>query len=141
MLAGGVGGAISCISIPGVSNFVCAAVFGAAGNVATQLILGDIQTIDDLNDAIFCGASAGLLGAAAAELVSKGVTEYFRSLSKASQKEFLSSIGKITNRELSAIRQVLKRGLTPQILKDLVSKYGYDVIVSAIVSSTATSVK
>ena len=141
MLAGGVGGAISCVSIPGVSSWVCAAVFGAAGNVATKLILGEIKSIGDLTSAIAVGASAGLLGKAASELLIKGVTNYFGSLTKANQKAFLSRIGQITNRQLSAIRQQIKQGLTPEILKELVEKYGYDVLVSAFVSSTASSAK
>lgn len=50
------------------------------------------------------------------------------------------TIGKITNRELLTIRQTLRKGLTPKILEELVTKYGYDVIVSSIVSSTASSI-
>ena len=140
MLAGGVGGAISCLSIPGVSSWVCAAVFGAAGNVATKVILGEIKTIRDLTSAIMVGAAAGLLGNASAKLLTKGVTKYFGSLTRAKQKVFLSRIGRITNAQLKAIRQQMKAGLTPSLLNKLVKKYGYDVLVSAWVSSTATSV-
>ncbi len=141
MLAGGVGGAISCISIPGVSTWVCAAIFGAAGNVATKVILGEIKTIGDLTSAIAVGATAGLLGNAASKVLIKGVTKYFGSLTRSSQKAFLSRVGQITNRQLTAIRQEIKKGLTPAILNKLVKKYGYDVVVSAFVSSTASSAK
>ena len=140
MLAGGVGGAISCISIPGVSTWVCAAVFGAAGNLTTKLILGEIKSIGDLTSALAAGAVAGLLGNASAKLLSKGVTKYFGTLTKAKQKAFLSNVGKITNRELTAIRREVAKGLTPKILDKLVKKYGYDVLVSAFVSSSATSI-
>lgn len=140
MLAGGVGGAISCISIPGVSTWVCAAAFGAAGNLTTKLILGEIKSIGDLTSALAAGAVAGLLGNASAKLLSKGVTKYFGTLTKAKQKAFLSNVGKITNRELTAIRREVAKGLTPKILDKLVKKYGYDVLVSAFVSSSATSI-
>ena len=86
MLAGGVGGAISCITIPGVSNFVSAAIFGAAGNLTAEVILGDIQSIEDVADALFLGAVTGLIGNEAAELLTNVVTEYFASLTKAAQK-------------------------------------------------------
>lgn len=140
MLAGGVGGAISCISIPGVSTWVCASVFGAAGNLTTKLILGEIKSISDLTSALAAGAVAGLLGNASAQLLSKGVTKYFGTLTRAKQKAFLSRIGKITNRELTAIRREVAKGLTPKILDQLIKKYGYDVLVSAFVSSSATSI-
>ena len=139
MLAGGVGGAISCISIPGVSSWVCAAVFGAAGNLTTKVILGEIKTLNDLISAVMVGAAAGLLGNASAKLLTKGVTKHFGSLTKAKQKAFLSRIGRITNAQLNAIRQQIKNGLTPQLLDTLVKKYGYDVVISTWVSSTATS--
>ena len=141
MLAGGVGGAISCIAIPGVSSWVCAAVFGGAGNVATNVILGEIKTLGDLTSAITIGAGAGLLGNAAAKLLIKGVTKYFGSLSRAKQTKFLSSIGRITSSQFREIRRQIYNGVTPAALDRLVKKYGYDVLVSAFVSSTATSVK
>ena len=141
MLAGGVGGAISCISIPGISSWVYASVFGAAGNVATKVILGEIKSIGDLASAITVGATAGLLGNAASKVLIKGITKYFDSLTKSGQKAFLSRIGQITNRQLTAIRQEIKKGLTPAILDKLVKKYGYDVVVSAFVSSTASSAR
>ena len=140
MLAGGVGGAISCISIPGVSSWVCAAVFGGVGNIATNLILGEINSIEDLASALTIGVGAGLLGNASAQLLIKGVTNHFGSLTKHEQKAFLSRIGHITNSQLTSIRQEMKQGLTPEILTDLVEKYGYDVLVSAFVSSTASSI-
>ena len=141
MLAGGVGGTVSCISIPGVSSWLCAAVFGAAGNLTTKVILGEIKSIGDLTSAITVGIGAGLLGNAAAKVLIKGVTKYFGTLTKKSQKAFLSRIGKITNAQLRAIRQQISKRLTPTVLEDLVKKYGYDVLVSAFVSSTAASAK
>ncbi len=141
MLAGGVGGAISCITIPGVSSWVCASVFGGTGNVATQLILGEIKTIGDLTSAISVGVSAGLIGDASAKLLIKGVTKHFNSLTKSAQKRFLKSVGKITNRQLTAIRQQAKKGLTPAILDKLVKKYGYDIVVSSWVSSSLSTAK
>ena len=119
MLAGGIGGAISCISIPGVSSWVCAAVFGAAGNLTTKVILGEIKSIGDLTSAIAVGAGAGLLGNAASKVLIKGVTKYFGTLTKAKQKAFLSRIGRITNAQLRAIRQQVSKGLTPPVLEQL----------------------
>ena len=139
VLAGGIGGAISCVPIPGVRSFVSAMITGAAGNIITQLIMGKIRTIDDLICAIRAGAVAGLLGEGASKLLSYGVTKYFGSLTKLGQKRFLSRIGKITNRQLTQIRQQIKRGLTPAKLERLIKRYGWDVLVSAFVSSTATS--
>ena len=144
MLAGGVGGAISCISIPGVSTWVCAAVFGAAGNLTTKVILGEIKSIKDVKDAILQGAIAGLIGNAAAKCLNKIVSAKFAKWPKAKQKSFLSSIGKITNRQLRAIRQAIKNsGSTKVIEKSIekvIEKYGYALAVSAFISSTATSI-
>ena len=137
MLAGGVGGAISCIPLPG-SKWLSAMITGAVGNLATSLILGEIKSLRDLTSAITTGANAGLLGYGASKVLIKGVTKYFGKLSKSAQKAFLKRIGKISNRELTAIRKQVKNGLTPNALNKLVNKYGYDVIVSAFVSSTAT---
>ncbi len=54
----------------------------------------------------------------------------------------LSNIGNITNRELTAIRQAFKYGITVDKLIKLMEKYGYDVVLSAFVSSTmATAVQ
>ena len=141
MLAGGIGGAISCIYIHGVSSWVYATVFGAAGNLTTKVILGEIKSIGDLTSAIAVGAGAGFLGNAASKVLIKGVTKYFGTLTKANQKAFLSRIGRITNAQLRAIRQQVSKGLTPSVLEQLVKKYGYDVLVSAFVSSTAASAK
>lgn len=140
MLAGGAGGAISCITIPGVSSWVCAAIFGGTGNAVTQVILGEIRTIGDLTSAIMAGVTAGLLGNAAAKVLIKGVTKYFGKLSWGKQMNFLKQVGRIYSSQLRAIRREIHKGLTPRILEKLVQKYGYDVIVSAFVSSTATSI-
>ena len=144
MLAGGVGGAISFISIPGVSTWVCAAVFGAAGNLTTKVILGEIKSIKDVIDAILQGAIAGLIGNAAAKCLNKIVSARFAKWPKAKQKSFLSSIGKITNRQLRAIRQAIKNsGSTKVIEKSIekvIEKYGYALAVSAFISSTTTSI-
>ena len=140
VLAGGVGGAISCITIPGVSNWVCAAIFGGVGNLTAQVILGEIDSLEDIVSSITVGAIAGLIGEASSQVLIKGVTKYFNSLTKSAQKKFLSGIGQITNRQLTEIRRIVANGLTPKILSDLVEKYGYNVLVSAFVSSTPTSV-
>ena len=138
MLAGGIGGAIACISIPGISSWVCATVFGATGNLFAKLILGEINSIQDLSSAILAGAVAGIIGNASAKLLSKCVTKHFSSLTKTNQKKFLSSIGRITNRQLHEIRNQANRKLTQELIDKLVKKYGYDVLVSAWVSSTIT---
>ena len=144
MLAGGVGGAISCISIPGVSTWVCAAIFGAAGNLTTKVILGEIKSIKDVTSAIQQGAVAGLLGNAAAKYLNKIVSANFAKWTKAKQKSFLSEIGKITNRQLSAIRQSIKNSGSAKVveksIEKVIEKYGYAVTVSAFISSTATAI-
>ena len=144
MLAGGIGGAISCISIPGVSSWVCATVFGAAGNVVTKVILGEIKTIKDLSSAILQGAAAGLLGNAAAKCLNKIVATKFATWNKSTQKKFLSKIGKITNRTLREIRQMIKNSGSTKVIEKsiykIIDKYGYAALVSAFVSSVATSV-
>ena len=139
MLAGGVGGAIAVIPIPGINAWAAAAITGAAGNLVYKLILGQVKSIKDLVVAIGVGATAGILGKAAGDLLTKGVSKYFGSLTRAGQKSFLSHIGRITNRQLTVIRQAFKKGLTPKILTDLVKKYGWDVVVSSVVSSTAAA--
>lgn len=144
MLAGGVGGAISCITIPGVSTWVCAAVFGALGNLTTQVILGEIKSLSDVTSAILAGAAAGLLGNAAAKALNKFVSARFVKWTKSQQKNFLGKIGMITNRTLRDIRQAIKKNGGYKVIENAVSKvldrYGYPTVVSAFVSSTATSV-
>ena len=144
MLAGGVGGAISCITIPGVSTWVCAAVFGASGNLTTQVILGEIKSLSDVTSAILAGATAGLLGNAAAKALNKFVSARFVQWTKSQQKNFLGKIGKITNGTLRDIRQAIKKNGGYKVIENAVSKvldrYGYPTVVSAFVSSTATSV-
>jgi RHS repeat-associated protein len=144
MIAGGVGGAISCISIPGVSSWVCAAVFGAAGNLVTKVILGEIKSLKDVTSAILAGAAAGLLGNAAAKILNKFISASFAKWTKAQQKNFLGKIGRITNRQIKTIRSAIKKtGGTKVIEKSItkvLDKYGYPTVVSAFVSSTATSV-
>ena len=144
MLAGGVGGAISCITIPGVSSWVCAAVFGASGNLVTKVILGEIKTLKDVTDAMLQGAIAGLLGNAAAKILNKYISAKFARWTKSQQKDFLGRIGKITNKTLKAIRKQIKStGSTKAIEKSIqavLDKYGYPLVVSAFVSSIATSV-
>ncbi len=144
MLAGGIGGAISCITIPGVSTWVCAAIFGATGNLTTKVILGEIKTLEDVADAILQGAIAGIIGNAAAKCLNKFVAAKFAKATKAEQKAFLSKIGIITNRELTAIRQAIKNSggikAIEESIEKVLDKYGYPVVVSAFVSSTATSI-
>ena len=144
MLAGGVGGAISCITIPGVSTWVCAAIFGAAGNLTTKVILGEIKSIKDVTDALLQGARAGLLGNLAAKCLCKFVAARFAKWPKVKQKSFLSTIGKITNRELRKIRQAIKSSGSTKVVEKSIEKvleaYGYAAAVSAFVSSTATTI-
>ena len=108
--------------------------------MATNLILGEVNSIEDLTFAIMIGAGAGLLGETSARLLTKGITKYFGGLTKAKQKAFLNSIGNISNRDLNAIRKIISKGLTPEILNDLVDKYGYAILASAFVSSIGTSI-
>ncbi len=58
-------------------------------------------------------------------------------MGKEQQKASLAQIGKRTNRELKSICAQLSDGLTPEILEELIDKYGYETIVSLVVSSTA----
>ena len=144
MLAGGVGGAISCISIPGVSTWTCAAIFGATGNLVTKVILGEIKSINDVVSAVLAGAAAGLLGNAAAKALNKLVTAKFAKWPKYKQKDFLSKIGKITNKELKKIRNTIRKTGSAksieQSIQKVLDKYGAATLVSAFVSSTATSI-
>ena len=86
-----------------------------------------------------------MLGYAAAKGLTRLISERFVKWSKSSQKQFLSKIGKITNRQLQAIRSTIKKsGSTKVINKSIeyvIDKYGYSVVVSAFVSSTLTSIK
>ena len=139
VLAGGIGGSIACIPIPGINGYVCAAIMGAAGNVVTELILGEIKNLDDLLLSIKVGTISGIIGNAAAELLSKGIIKYFNSLTKINQKHFLRGIGRISNAQLRKIRFQLRKGITPEIFDELANKYGYLILTSAFVSSTSTS--
>lgn len=144
MLAGGVGGAVSCITIPGVSSWVCAAVFGAAGNLTTKVILGEIRTLDDVISALSAGAKAGLLGNATAKIFSKLISARFAKWTHNQQKTFLGKIGKITNRTLRDIRRIVKNSGSNKVIEESVQtvldRYGYLVAVSAYVSSKLTSI-
>ena len=139
LLSGAASGAISTIPIAGMNPLVTVAVTGAAGNLTGQLIAGEIKSVKDVVSALGVGAATGLVGKGAADLLSFGFQEYFKTLTKAQQKAILSSIGNISNRELTAIRQAFKSGMNCAKLNELVVKYGYDVVVSAFVSSTTAS--
>lgn len=141
LLSGAVSGAISFIPIPGASNFVQASVMGAAGNLVGQMIAGEINSGEDVVIAVGLGVSAGLLGEAIAESFTIRFKAHFAKLTRAEQKGMLSKIGKITNRELKEIRKALKNDLPVEKLDELISKYGYDKIVSAFVSSTTATVE
>ena len=97
LLAGAVSGAISVIPIPGVNAWVAVAITGAAGNVAGQLIAGEIKTVGDVTSALLAGAAAGIIGKGAAELLSHGVEAYFKTLTKAQQKAFLNGLSTFNN--------------------------------------------
>lgn len=139
LLSGAISGAISVISIPGINAWVAVATTGTDGNIVGQLIAGEVHSANDVASALIAGAAAGIIGKGAADLFSKGFQSYFSTLTKARQKELLSNIGKITNRELTAIRKEINSGLTSKKLQALVERYGYDVIVSAFVSSTTAT--
>ncbi|MEA4833249.1 MAG: hypothetical protein VB118_11630 [Oscillospiraceae bacterium] len=66
--------------------------------------------------------------------------KYFSGLTKAGQKIFLSGLGKITNRNLAAIRKVIAAGGKAAQIDELIAKYGYAIVFSAFVSSTTTEV-
>ena len=139
MLGGGVAGAISVVPIPGVRKFAAATIMGATGNVAGQLVVGEINSVNDVVSALNAGAAAGILGHGAATLMGNAYRSYFKSLTRAQQRASLKRIGTITNRELTAIRQEINRGLTNARLEELVRRYGWEVVVSAVVSSTTTA--
>ena len=136
LLAGAVGGAISAIPIPGVNAWISVVITGASGNVVGQLIAGEINSMDDVVEAIGVGAVTGLIGKSAADLLSATFQSHFKVLTKVQQKSILSNIGNISNRELTAIRQAFKNGIDCAKLDELIEKYGLDVVVSAFVSST-----
>lgn len=139
LLAGGVSGAISVIPIPGVNAWVVVTVTGAAGNLAGQMIAGEVKSAKDVVSALGAGAAAGIIGKGSADLLSKEFQLYFQTLTRAQQKNILNNIGHITNRELTQIRQAFKQGISSTELDELVSRYGYDVIISAFVSSTTAT--
>ena len=135
-LGGGIGGAISVIPLSG--GWVSVAITGVMGNVVGQMISGKINSLSDVVSALTVGAASGIIGKYAGDLISKGFQSYFSTLTKANQKALLSNIGKITNRQLTEIRQAIQAGLNVEKLDELVKKYGYDVIISAFVSSAVT---
>ncbi|ALP94100.1 Wall-associated protein precursor [Intestinimonas butyriciproducens] len=139
LLAGGVSGAISVIPIPGVNAWVVVTVTGAAGNLTGQMIAGEVKSAKDVVSALGAGAAAGIIGKGSADLLSKEFQLYFQTLTRAQQKNILNNIGHITNRELTQIRQAFKQGISSTELDELVSRYGYDVIISAFVSSTTAT--
>ncbi len=136
LLAGGASGAISVIPIPGINVWLSVAITGAAGNLVGEFILGDITSMNDVKSALGVGAAMGIIGQSSAEILSAGFEDYFKTLTKTKQKAILNNIGNITNRELTEIRQAFKVGITTSKLDELVKEYGYDVIISAFVSST-----
>ena len=136
MLAGAASGAISVLPIPGVGPWATVAITGAVGNLVGQLIVGEITSAYDVMTALAIGAVSGVIGKASADLLACKFQSYFGTLTKNQQKQFLSRIGKISNRELSSIRAALKHNIPVSELNKLIEKYGYDVIISAVVSAT-----
>ena len=121
-----------------INAWVAVAITGATGNMVSQFISAEINDTDDVTSALLAGAAAGINGKGAAELLSAGFKTDFQSITKAEQKVLLGRLGQITNRELTAIRQALSKNITPVQLNELIEKYGYDVLVSAFVSSSST---
>ncbi|MPM37340.1 hypothetical protein SDC9_83950 [bioreactor metagenome] len=140
MLSGAVSGAIATISIPSIGALGSAIITGAVGTLAGRAIVGDIKSIDDVVNALVVGAGAGALGYGASKVLSGLTQKYFAGLTKEGQKLFLSSINKITNRDLTAIRQTISAGGKAAQVDQLIEKYGYDVVIAAFVSGATTEV-
>jgi len=134
-VSGIVSGFISVLPIPGINQFVIAVVSNAAGELSGSMVIGEIKDIDDVAKALTMGVVGGIIGEGTAKILSSQVKVYFNSLTKANQKKFLSSIGKVTNAELKEIRKQLSNNITPDVLEKLADKYGYETIVSAFASS------
>ena len=135
VLAGAASGAISVLPIPGVVPWATVAITGAVGNVVGQLIVGEISSAKDVLTALSIGAVSGVIGKGTADLLASNFQLYFGTLTKNQQKQLLTRVGKISNRELTSIRAALKHNITVSKLNDLLEKYGYDVVVSAVVSA------
>lgn len=140
VLSGAVSGAISTIPIPGVGALGSAIISGAVGTFAGRAIVGDIKTIDDVINSLTTGAVTGAIGYGAAKALSGMLQNYFASLSKAGQKNFLSRITNISNRELTAIRKTIAAGGKSAQVEELIKKYGYDVVVAVFVSAASTEI-
>lgn len=58
-------------------------------------------------------------------------------INKKTSKSVFIKYWKITNAQLREIRKEVASGVTPKVLESSTEKYGYDVIVSAFMSSVS----
>ena len=138
MLGGGVSGAISAVPIPKINSFVSVAVTSAAGSFVGNMIVGEINSAQDVAIALTAGAAMGMLGQGAASYMGARFKKHFSTLIKAEQKTMIGNIGNINNRQLTSIRQAIKRSGTHETLEALVERYGWSVVVSAFVAGVTT---
>ncbi len=140
-LGGGVAGAISVIPIPGLGAFGSAIIMGGIGNLTNNLIRGDVSNFSDVLTSLGCGAAASALGYGAGKGLIGIANKYWGGLSRAAQKQAITGLGKVSQKAVNIVLQQIKKGVTNNIYKQLVQRYGIDVVLSATVSAVGTEVK
>ena len=87
-IASGVGGAIA--AIPGL-NFVGTMAVGAVGNVVSDSLKGNINSLGDLGKSALRGAAANGIGYGVSKLAARGKVKQIESMPRSSQKTYLKN--------------------------------------------------
>ena len=141
MLAGGVSGALSTIPIPGMSAAASAIIMGGVGNVAGGLIKGDISNFKDVLETFAAGSIAGGLGYGASEGIFRFADKVWGEMSRGARKQAIKNIGNVSQKYVNIVLKEIKNGLTENMYRQLIKRYGADVIIAATVSAVSTETK
>lgn len=141
MLAGGVSGALATVPIPGLGAAGSAIIMGGVGNVAGNAIKGDIGNFQDVMASFGMGALAGGVGYGAGQGLMKIADKMWGELSRTAQKQAIIGLGNVSQKYVNIVLQEIKNGVTENIYRQLVQRYGADVVLAATVSAVGTEVK
>ena len=113
---------------------------GGMAGLAQGVITGDVTTGEDAILAFAFGATTGLfsdavVGKTVGKEVERMIQSKFQTLSKAQQKAILNEVGKVSNRDLQAIRTSLGKGGRSDLLNQWIEKYGFSFVAEAFASA------
>jgi RHS repeat-associated protein len=140
MLAGCVSGALATVPIPGLNAVSSAIIMGGAGNVTGNIIRGDIDSFQDVIASFGVGAIAGGVGYGAGQGLIKIADKMWGELSRAARKQAITRLGNVSQKDVNIVLKEIRNGTTENIYRQLLKKYGADVMLAATVAAVGTEV-